>query len=333
MNIRILEQVNCDRTVTIAIGTHNRKELLGKCLEALAAQTYPAELMEVVVVDNESTDGTEEMVRSFNSPFKIRCAGQPNRAEDSSNVGARLAEHDFLIFIDDDVIPHPGMVEAHIKTHARYDEPVAVIGRLDWPEEQDKTPFDDYACRSGALMAHHRIKDPDNVHFKYALHGNISFPRDVFLKSGGYTDEYYMADTIFAHRISREHGVRLVHNPDASADHCCCASFPLYLERRELCGNAAVVYYFRNPELARYLKITWARAGGPLAWLFRTSLSTAYKVLHPLIPPLERLYPLSRPLLFFGYRVCSLYRYLKGVREQLARVETQGLEKFVDPLV
>jgi glycosyltransferase involved in cell wall biosynthesis len=321
------------KTVTVAIGTHNRREILRKCLAALAAQTYPAEVIEVVVVDNESSDGTREMVESFKAPYKLRYAWQKNRAEDSSNAGAKLASGEIVVFIDDDVIPHPAMVEEHVKTHERSEGPVAVIGRLDWPAGKPMSPFEAYACSSGALMACHRIKDPENVDFKYALHGNISFRREEFLKTGGYTGEYYMADTVFAHRAKTEFGMSLKHNPAASADHVECAPFPLYLERRELCGAAAVTYVRRHPELAGALRIALAGSGGAGARVLRAALFAAHNALRPLIPSLEKIYPAFKPLLFFSYRVCALHRYLKGARDRLLDAEKHGLKEFVDPLV
>ncbi|HOC91498.1 MAG TPA: glycosyltransferase [bacterium] len=321
------------KTVTVAIGTHNRREILRKCLSALAAQTYPAELIEVVVVDNESSDGSREMVESFKAPYKLKYAWQKNRADDSSNVGARLASGEIVIFIDDDVIPHSAMVEEHVKTHERNEGPAAVIGRLDWPAGKPMSPFEEYACSSGALMACHKIKDPENVDFKYALHGNISFRREDFLKTGGYTGEYYMADTVFAHRAKTEFGMALKHNPAASADHVECAPFPLYLDRRELCGAAAVSYVHRHPELAGALRTTLAGGGGAGARSLRAALFIAHNALRPLIPALEKLYPASKPLLFFSYRVCALHRYLKGARDRMLDAQKHGLKEFVDPLV
>lgn len=319
--------MNSGRTVTIAIGTHNRKELLRRCLEAITAQTYPAELMEVVVVDNESTDGTEEMVKSHKAPFRIKYINQPNRSADASNVGSRLAENDYLFFLDDDVIPHPGTLEAHMKAHSRFDGPAAVIGRLQWPADKKPTPFEEYAGKSGAVMSVGPMKKPDDVHYRYAAHANISISKDVFDKSGGYDEDLYrtkeafgaLVDVAFGYHLKHDLGGRLVYCHDAVADHHHCPSFPEFLERKETYGKAAVIHARKRPGMARFLKVVWVRRRGPYAWVVRNRLHVAYKMVRPLVPLLERLFPLSRPLLFFSYRLCSFYHYQKGIREYLGK--------------
>ena len=49
-------------TVGIVVVTHQRRDLLIRTLDALAAQTYPRELMDVVVVDNGTSDGSSEVL-------------------------------------------------------------------------------------------------------------------------------------------------------------------------------------------------------------------------------------------------------------------------------
>jgi hypothetical protein len=52
--------------VSICIPTYNRAEMVGDAIRSALSQTYPA--LEVVVVDNASTDGTPEVVASFPDP-------------------------------------------------------------------------------------------------------------------------------------------------------------------------------------------------------------------------------------------------------------------------
>src|SRR6516225_289601 len=49
--------------VSILIVNHNGKHFLDECLRSVAAQTYPAEHREVIVVDNGSSDGSAEHIR------------------------------------------------------------------------------------------------------------------------------------------------------------------------------------------------------------------------------------------------------------------------------
>ena len=58
--------------VTVIIAARNEAANLGACLDAIAAQDYPQQLLEVIVVDDHSSDGTGELVRNRISDFPLR---------------------------------------------------------------------------------------------------------------------------------------------------------------------------------------------------------------------------------------------------------------------
>ncbi|HXS25069.1 MAG TPA: glycosyltransferase, partial [Gemmatimonadales bacterium] len=69
--------------LSIVIATYNRVGRLRACLDALRRQTEAAGNFEVLVVVDGSTDGTREMLATYETPFKLRVlwqenAGQPN---------------------------------------------------------------------------------------------------------------------------------------------------------------------------------------------------------------------------------------------------------------
>ncbi len=58
-------------TVAIIVPVYNGETYLASCLDALRAQTYPHHMLQVIVVDNQSTDGTREVFQEEASkPFK-----------------------------------------------------------------------------------------------------------------------------------------------------------------------------------------------------------------------------------------------------------------------
>ena len=95
---------------SIVVPTRNRAALLQKCLRALAKQTLPSEEMEIIVVDDGSTDYTAERVRraAEQGKLSIRLLNGKGRGPAAArNIGWRAATAPVVIFTDDDCEPAP----------------------------------------------------------------------------------------------------------------------------------------------------------------------------------------------------------------------------------
>ncbi|OFV83765.1 MAG: hypothetical protein A2W26_08615 [Acidobacteria bacterium RBG_16_64_8] len=90
--------------VSIVVTTFNRAPALGRCLESLAAQTCDPRLFEVVVVDNNSTDGTVDLARCASARHgNIRHVVETAQGvSNARNRGVREARGNYVGFIDDD---------------------------------------------------------------------------------------------------------------------------------------------------------------------------------------------------------------------------------------
>ncbi|MFB6345488.1 MAG: glycosyltransferase family 2 protein [bacterium] len=85
--------------VSVLVITHNRKEELEQCLKSVRRQNYPA--VEIIVVDNNSTDGTATMIREQFS--EVEYVGlEENRGIEARNFGADQAQGDVIVTLDDD---------------------------------------------------------------------------------------------------------------------------------------------------------------------------------------------------------------------------------------
>ncbi|MBN2466714.1 MAG: glycosyltransferase [Deltaproteobacteria bacterium] len=111
--------------VSVCIPTFNRKEYLRETLESVVSQSYQD--FEIVVVDDGSTDGTEEMLRDLEIP--IRYAWQHNAGDAAARN--RLIEHargDYIAFIDSDDLLLPGALEQMVETGTHQNHDVIVYG-------------------------------------------------------------------------------------------------------------------------------------------------------------------------------------------------------------
>lgn len=94
--------------VSVLIATHNRKEQLEQCLESLRRQEYPS--VDVIVIDNNSTDGTSSMIRE-DYPEVEYISLEEDRGIGAYNRGASEAEGDLFVFLhDDSELPSPTAV-------------------------------------------------------------------------------------------------------------------------------------------------------------------------------------------------------------------------------
>jgi len=117
-----------DLRIAAVVVTYNRKELLKECLQALLNQTRP--LDEIIVIDNASTDGTEQMVRSefpqvtyVKLPENIGGAG-------GFHEGMKLAYeegYDWIWVMDDDAEPEPTTLDVLLEYIKEADILVPVI--------------------------------------------------------------------------------------------------------------------------------------------------------------------------------------------------------------
>src|SRR3954468_19138217 len=120
--------------VSVVIPTHNRLEVLAEVLQALEFQQGPPNF-EVVVVDDGSTDGSGDWLRSRSFRMPLRVLLQENHGPAAArNPGVAGAAGRWGGFLGDDPVPSPGWLATHREAHRRRgDDPhLAVIGYTAW---------------------------------------------------------------------------------------------------------------------------------------------------------------------------------------------------------
>jgi len=89
-------------TVALAIAAYNEREVIEQKLENSLALDYPEELLRIVVVDDGSTDGTDELVRSYDDRVELfRVEGRVGKTA-CQNEFVAAAEEDIVVFSDAD---------------------------------------------------------------------------------------------------------------------------------------------------------------------------------------------------------------------------------------
>ncbi len=111
---------------SIIIPVFNKLELTRQCLTTLASLTMMPEY-EVIVVDNNSTDGTAEFLASLGGDVQVISNQENYGFARACNQGAKAARGEFLLFLNNDTIPTEGWLNALVDEVERHPD-VAVVG-------------------------------------------------------------------------------------------------------------------------------------------------------------------------------------------------------------
>lgn len=281
------------KTVTIIIPTHNRSASLHRMLQKIGAQSYPAQLMEVVVVADGCNDDTVAMLQSFDAPFALKYAATEGcGAAAARNRGASIATGEVLLFLDDDIDPAETLVEAHV---AEGGQNRVIIGYL--PLLPPKIPgFFAFNLRTWWEQKFFEMAQPGyRYSYEDLLSGNFSLSAQLFRQVNGF-------DTQLRCREDYELGLRLIKagaafhfSKNAWGFHCdeSTTLHRSFLRKKEE-GIADVQFWQTHPQIRSSLQVAFQKHGNrflqspgvllveKIPWLTDAVANTAEKLLQVL---------------------------------------------------
>ena len=109
--------INFSTSVSVIIAAFNEERNVEKCVRSILSCDYPHELLEVIVVNNNSTDNTLEILRTIKDPrLKITTQVEGNKKE-SIEQGISISKNKFLLFTDSDCIVKKDWIKSMIYFH------------------------------------------------------------------------------------------------------------------------------------------------------------------------------------------------------------------------
>jgi glycosyltransferase involved in cell wall biosynthesis len=233
--------------VSVIIPTRDRAATLARCLDALAEQRVD-EPVQVVVVDDGSRDTTPQVLASREG-VEVVCE-EPRGHSAALNAGVRRARGPIVLFLDDDVIATPGLVQRHLDHHRARPEPVAaLVGRVTWAPELEVTRHMAWLEDGGPLFAFNRIADHDDVDWRHFCTANVSVKSELLGEDPFDETLERFNDVELGYRL-KQRGMRLRYDPGAVGHHLR-VDTPETTERRmRLVGRAARKMHAKHPETA-----------------------------------------------------------------------------------
>ena len=208
--------------VTAALPTCGREDILLNTVRRLLSQ-QPAP-SEILVVDQTAQHEaqSERELAAWREKGTIRWIRLDRPSiPGAMNVALSEARSPIVLFIDDDIIPAPGLVAAHAAAYEG-DEIWAVTGQVLQPGEEalaETPPWTETGLRASLDFS---FRSPDRARIRSVMAGNLSVRRERALQIGGFDENFvgvaYRFETEFARRIWKAGG-QVVYEPSANIRH------------------------------------------------------------------------------------------------------------------
>ena len=128
--------------ISVIIPAYNIESLLEKCVASVATQDYPEGLLEVIVVDDGSTDNTFAIAKGLAVKYpNVTVLHKENGGSSSArNLGIRHSTGDYIGFVDSDDFVDPLMYRTLLEAAIKYDADMVQISRDEISEDGTKLP-------------------------------------------------------------------------------------------------------------------------------------------------------------------------------------------------
>jgi GT2 family glycosyltransferase/2-polyprenyl-3-methyl-5-hydroxy-6-metoxy-1,4-benzoquinol methylase len=169
--------------LVVVIPTRDRWTILDETLRSLESQTVQG--FEIVVV----VDGEDQSIPDLGEGVRVVQVrhGGPGAAR---NAGVRVTERPLVLFLGDDMVPTPQLVERHLDAHRRHPEPAsAVLGHVEWHAAVPDDALHRWMDWSCTQFDYPNIAGDDAGWGRF-YSCNVSLSRSLFLEAGGFDEGF-----------------------------------------------------------------------------------------------------------------------------------------------
>ncbi len=254
--------------ISVIIPTYNRSDILLKTLDALNRQKFLTDNFEIIIINDGSSDDTENKVTKYlkiNKDLNAKYLKQKNSGQGiARNNGIAHCKGDIIVFIGDDIIVSENFLTEHLKFHQKYKSGNdAVLGFIDWHPEIQITNFMKWLTNGSSIFgkfgghqfAYEKLNGKDIADFNFFYTSNISIKREIIEKKEDQFDcdfgTYGWEDIELGYRLQKKYGLKLHYNPNAIAFHYHYLDEKSLKQRMQSIGQSAHIIHNKHPELKK----------------------------------------------------------------------------------
>ena len=243
--------------ISIIIPSHNRVYQLERCLKSLLGLDYPAQCLELIIVDDASADETATMLQHLTQQTvaqglaiqTIHHTSQQGVAR-SRNTGAEAAHHGLLAYIDSDCLASPLWLAELVPT--LQDTHIGAVGGMIRAYERHSMLGRYEDARSSLYLGTRpqqvRLEGP----LTYLPTANLLVRRALWYRLGGFAPLTFGEDVDFCHRLLAT-GSQMVYLPQGNVYHDYRTSLRAFLSTRISYASSEAALLQRHPTQRRTL--------------------------------------------------------------------------------
>lgn len=259
--------------VSVIVASMNNEETIEDCLKALLAQNYPADHLEIILMDGVSKDRTVELAKKYPVrvySIRLNCPAAYNYAQ-------KIASHPILGFVDSDAKVEANWLK---KLVGRLEEPnvAGVSGSIDtWNNDN---PW----ARSIGYELKTRYRRIGKYTGRIATM-NLLLKKAVIEEVGGWAEDMpSQYDTEFGYRLAAK-GYKIAYEPSAVCYHYNRPTLKAFYRQQLQYGKNTLRLYFKHGKLAKGDEITDVGMNIQPIWLLAIVASFLLGIV-PLLRPL-----------------------------------------------
>ncbi len=191
-----------DTDVSVIVPTYDTGGLMPTSLAHLEVQSHPAARFEVFIADHGNSDESAALIERYTAgaPVRTQYLRDPEAGFAAiANRAARGAQGKWLLFLDEDLLAGPRLVESHVQSQEKHPSAAAIVGRIALHPQVAPWTFTKWGAWGAHPEEHTEPAGPPSATLSFPAPFfewtacNLSVPRQRFLDAGGFNENPSLA--------------------------------------------------------------------------------------------------------------------------------------------